>query len=50
MLHHEPGSGTDLPRRPARRTALVFVLLIVVICGAVVRATAPQQRGCGGRR
>lgn len=35
MLHHESGSGTNPPRRPARRTALVFVLLIAVICGAV---------------
>ncbi|MGO4633789.1 hypothetical protein AB4225_23120 [Streptomyces sp. 2RAF24] len=35
MLHQESGSGTTPPRRPARRAALVFVLLIAVICGAV---------------
>ncbi|MFI9297129.1 Rv1733c family protein [Streptomyces gardneri] len=37
MLYHEPsGSRTTLPRTPARRVALVFVLMIAVICGAVV--------------
>ncbi|MCX5230404.1 hypothetical protein [Streptomyces sp. NBC_00233] len=35
MLDHEPGSGATPSRRPARRAALVFVLLIAVICGAV---------------
>ncbi|WP_024755133.1 Rv1733c family protein [Streptomyces exfoliatus] len=35
MLHQESGSGTTPPRRPARRAALIFVLLIAVICGAV---------------
>ncbi|MEU3744156.1 MULTISPECIES: hypothetical protein [Streptomyces] len=36
MLHHEPsGSGTTPPTRPARRGALVFVLMIALICGAV---------------
>ncbi|MGW6396151.1 Rv1733c family protein [Streptomyces sp. NPDC055103] len=35
MLHQESGSGTTPPRGPARRAALVFVLLIAVICGAV---------------
>ncbi|MFE1907915.1 hypothetical protein ACFW96_30225 [Streptomyces gardneri] len=37
MVHDEPsGSGTTLPGRPARRAALVFVLMIALICGAVV--------------
>ncbi|MGW7305366.1 Rv1733c family protein [Streptomyces sp. NPDC054835] len=35
MLHQESGSGTTPPRRPARSAALVFVLLVAVICGAV---------------
>ncbi|MFC9590545.1 hypothetical protein [Streptomyces sp. NPDC056944] len=36
MLHHEPsGRGNTPPRRPAGRAALIFVLLIAVICGAV---------------
>ncbi|MCX4985011.1 hypothetical protein [Streptomyces sp. NBC_00572] len=35
MLHHEPGGEATSSRRPARRAALVFVLLIAVICGAV---------------
>lgn len=35
MLHQESGSGTTPPRRPTRRAALIFVLLIAVICGAV---------------
>ncbi|MEU9997509.1 hypothetical protein [Streptomyces sp. NPDC050848] len=34
MLHHEQSGSTPL-RRPARRTALVFVLMIALICGAV---------------
>ncbi|MFD8971375.1 hypothetical protein [Streptomyces sp. NPDC059593] len=37
MLHHEPsGDGITPPRKPARRAALVFVLMIALICGAVV--------------
>ncbi|MFE2561777.1 hypothetical protein ACFXGT_38375 [Streptomyces sp. NPDC059352] len=36
MFHHEPsGSGTTPPRRPAKRAALVFVLVIALVCGAV---------------
>lgn len=36
MLYHEPpGSGPLPPRRPARRAALVFVLMISLACGAV---------------
>lgn len=35
MLHQKSGSGATPPRRPARRAALVLVLLIAVICGAV---------------
>ncbi|MFG3344192.1 hypothetical protein ACGF1Z_03895 [Streptomyces sp. NPDC048018] len=36
MLHHEPSeSGIIPPRRTVRRSALAFVLLISLICGAV---------------
>ncbi|WP_051786838.1 MULTISPECIES: hypothetical protein [Streptomyces] len=36
MLHHEPsGSGTTPPGRLVRRAALVLVLMIALICGAV---------------
>lgn len=35
MLHQESGSGATPLRGPVRRAALVFVLMVALICGAV---------------